>query len=522
MKKIVALFALCLLLFGLAACGNTSKGEAIPQNIISFSSSDEMLKHLEGIWLVEDNAAQKTYYIFQNKQLYIATDASYTKAVKELMESAELNGGFDGLMSQTFAVLSKRMYLKDAAVTISDLTLNPEKGNIKLYEGQYGEQSIFVTEEAVTLKTNDTADVMLAKISDTADLSSECFRPLYNDVINNYNMRTGYFLMDPEEFGEIVKSIIPNFDWWTVTTSGINGHVEYTPYQDIPVSGRLLITNEEVDFTYTFNYKNWDGIYPRMKMYYKPGNPGVGTMVAGENPVSLEKLMQCCLYAMKNFPGVYTDVSQLYDDMLAHGKTEKDAFDGTNITLEANGLSYYLSLGKTGTSSLFSISAPKTFPLNYFMDVDVEPEETDEAQTPPTSTQSGPLEQLLDGTKSWIAPWEFDGWEYNVYFVFKEDGTCYYALGDMEIWSAGMGTYSVVNGNTLHLELMASGKKSSDVYTFDPDTFSLKVLSAETFAAKKGDVLYLQEDTENDAEKVIKWGSDWADGRPATDDSTWD
>ena len=82
MKKTIGIFVLCLLLLCMAACGNNSKS-----NNTAFASSEEMLQHLQGMWVVDGNADEKSYYIFQDGQIYVTTDTMYLAQVKKALDS---------------------------------------------------------------------------------------------------------------------------------------------------------------------------------------------------------------------------------------------------------------------------------------------------------------------------------------------------------------------------------------------------------------------------------------------------
>lgn len=526
MKKAIAIFALCLLLLCITACGNGSKVKF--ENTIEFASSEEMLNHLAGMWVVEDDAEEKSYYIFQDGQVCIVTDGLYSNQVKNMLNSALQNSGLEGLYIQDFANISKRMYLSDVSTTADSVTMYPQNGEIILYEGDYGEKSIVVTEEAVMLapKGEDRTFAM-TKISDTADFSLEQFRQLYNQVIDSHQIPASYILMDPEEYGEMVKKILKDFDPMMWKETRLDGNsVVYETIPDWATTGRLLISNKEVDLNYTLNVESWywnettsslESMYPNLKLYYKPENPGVGAMKSGESDVNITPLIQYCLYAVKDYPGAYTDPVALYSDMVEKGKSTTSAFD-TTTTYKSGGLEYSLTVGPTKTSAFFCIYIDDTVSLKDIMSV---AEENENSGTQYSPLQSGTLEQLLDGSKSWVGLWEYEGWEYRVHYVFEEDGNCYFALSsETELYSAGVGTYTVKDGNTLSLTVKMNGEKKSVAYAFNPEEFSLTVTSKEGLVAQKGEVFYLQENTDNDAEQVIGWGEMFKNGL-SEDNELW-
>ena len=517
MKKTILICILCFLLLCVTACGSESKGVTF-ENTIAFSSTDEMLQHLNGMWVVDEDAEKKSYYIFENGQVYFTTDTMYATQATELLDTALQSGGLDSLYMQDFSNISSRMYPSDVYTTPDPVTLFPEDGIIKLHEGKLSEENIVITEDAVLLVPTGISGngKTLTKLSDTADLTTEHFEQLFNQVVDSYQISSSYILMDPVDFGEIVKVIAPSFNSleWQETYSDENS----IRYETLPMlsqyneAGTFLISNKEVDYSHTKSFETVSfnqatlQIEPsyltfKFKIYYNLETPGVGVLKTSDRKINVTELIEYCLYAVENHPGAYTNATKLYDDMMTIGKTSTTAYtNDVTTTLKFKGLEYSLSISADGTSAQFHIRVDDTVSLRTALDIA-------EANKYYAPLQSGSLDQLLDSSKSWVAKWKLEGQEYNVFFVFKEDGTCYWALGDTELFGAGMGTCSVKDGNTLYLELMELGKKHTDIYTFDPDAFSLTIVSAESFAANKGEVLYLQESTEIGAEQVENWGT---------------
>ena len=540
MKRTILVFVLCSLLLCFAACGNA--GTPAVENNPRFNSNEEMLQFMEGMWVAEDDTEEKNYYVFQDNQICIITDALYSAAVEKLLDSALQNGGLDVLSKQDFETVAKRMYLSDISFVPEPIMLYPKSGEIKLNKGKSDEETIAIINDTVFLKNTATeTGVTMKKLSDTTDFSIKAFQPLFDTVKDACEVPAGYILMPTEEYGEMVKTMLTDFSptIWRETRPDENSIV----YETIPewfAVGKLLISNKEIDLKYaaTYDTKYFNAAtstfekISTLKIYYQPERPSVGTMQSSSTKINITSLMQYCLYAVKDYPGVYKDSAALYADMKAHGETKISTYD-ISTTLKLNGVEYWLTEGPSGTSATFVIQIHDTIPLKQALDIvgkdkNVEENKNTETNTPAndniepttTPTQSGTLEQLLDGSKSWVGEWEHDGWLYNVFFVFKEDGTCYFALGDMELFGAGKGTYTVKDNKTISLDLKMNGEKSSATYTFDPDTFSLTVASAKGIVAKKGDVFYLQENTNQDVEIIKGWADSYADGMPES--STWE
>lgn len=519
MKKIISVFLVCLLLLCIAACGSTDRSHANFGNTIKFSSSEEMLKYMNGMWVLDENTDTKSYYIFQDGQVHIVTDATYSAQVKKALDSALQNGGLDTLYMQDFENVSGRMYLSDISITPDPVTLFPQDGEIKLYDGKYDEQSIVITEESVLLvpKGADSGTAM-TKLSNTADFSAEHFETLFNQAIDSYQISSGYFLMDTAEYGEMIKTTIPQFDWWSQTWSDDDLEV-YAPDEALtPVAGSsLLISKESLTFVYKVSVST--GFIGKnhtqsLVITYSPEEGSIQVLETNNPSMNLYSLIKYGLYAIQNIPEAYTDPIELANDMDAKGRKVSSDYS-SEIVMTANGITYELSTTEAGSATLgeFNIKLNKTISLNTILEGAMESTETETAPT-----QSGTMKQLLDSSKSWIGEWEYDGWEYNIHFVFTEDGACYFALtSETELFGAGIGTYAVKDENKLSVKIMMDGKEKTATYNFNPEDFSLTVTSKEGLVAEKGDVFCLREDPDNDVAQVRQWGELLADGADEND-----
>ena len=59
MKKAILAVTLCILLLCITACGNTNRNDPALGNTIKFAGNEEMLKHLEGMWEVNESVNEK-------------------------------------------------------------------------------------------------------------------------------------------------------------------------------------------------------------------------------------------------------------------------------------------------------------------------------------------------------------------------------------------------------------------------------------------------------------------------------
>lgn len=498
MKKTMLLCWLLLVTLCMCACGNTEESSNR-----RFSGSSELAQYLNGMWKVENNNSESTYYIFQDGQVYKITDSMYSSQVKDMLDRTRKNGGLEALYIQTFESISERMYLSDFSAVTEDITWFPETGEVKLYAGMHNEERISVTEDAVFLKTNSAAVAAeLVKCADTADFSMEHFASLFTETLDSYPISTSNFWMSPREYGEIVKKLIPNFNWWVIRDADLYGTV-YEPNAALTAitGSSLTITDTSVLLVYELNLSTWDNQTEMIILEYNPSDRSFSVKDYHNPSLDMLKWVAYGGTAVESFPGFPKDLQEFYDTIES---AESSFSSGMNVKeLTLNGLTYTLGTSADGTSGQFTIKCDKTIPLGDLL-------EANKTQAP--SAPSRTMEQLLDGSKSWVAQWEYEDWEYNIHFVFKEDGTCYFALSELELFDAGVGTYTVQSGNTITVALMMSGKLCNATYTFDPDNFSLTIVSEKGIVGEKGEIFLLQESAEHDAEMVQGWGELMAEG----------
>lgn len=512
MKKIICVLFVLVMLVPMVGCSGNKQ----------FDSESAMMEYLNGMWVVDNNREDRTYYIFRDNKIYNISDTVFLGKLEELFDSYISDDHLAELCKLDFATaidaLGAEAILGDCQ---ENVVLQPGKGKVIIDQGMTYEKSIIIADDAVSIKeVNEKVGTTLNKLSDTEDFATAHFESLFNQALDNYQIPSSYFLMDTKEYGEAIKSTISSFDWWSLVQS--EGDLQaYKPNEALtPLNGSCLIITKE-SLTYLYKTSVSTGFIGQnheelLSLIYNPEKGSCEITTVNTSNMNAHSLIAYCIYATQNIPGAYTDPATLYNDMVAKGETKRTDYD-TTITMKSNGLEYSLRITYDEVPADFNVQVDNTISLKQIMDANEKSQGTDAQNTP---SQSGTLELLLDGSKSWVGKWALDGWAYNVHFVFKEDGTCYFALSELEVLGAGMGTYSVEDGNTLYLELMEIGKKCSDIYSFDPDTFSLKVISAESFMAKKGDILYLQEDVDNDAEKIEKWGSLYS--KAPMESETWE
>lgn len=118
----------------------------------------------------------------------------------------------------------------------------------------------------------------------------------------------------------------------------------------------------------------------------------------------------------------------------------------------------------------------------------------------------------LDHTKAWHAEYWNDGYMLNLYFVFDENGVCYFAVGEWEIFYRQIGLYTVVNENTLSIKTTTSGNAYESLYRFNPSNNSLTVISETGLIGRYGESYVLKEDPDIDADRVKAWVTAVDDG----------
>ena len=502
MKKLIGFFALFFLLLCMTACNNNDDHTDLG-NSMKFTSSEEMLKYMDGMWVTEDNADAKSYYIFQNGQVYVMTDAMYCAQVTKILDSTLQNGGLDALYVQDFENISNRMHLNDISTKPDPVTLFPEDGIIKLYDGKYDEESIVITEDAVLLVAKDTENTaVITKLSNTADFSHNDFSSLFDAVKKNYtSVPASWLFPSAGEYAEVIKEFYPDIEYF-VLVNKTNDSATYTS------------DGKTKDSYSTFFVSNDSVIYSRDKLVitYTPGSSSYDLLVMDKKYPNLAQLLQYVEPVLNCFPGTLST-----SEIVERFENEHTVSSGwRTLVITTDGITCTINQTTDNKEMLIRIEVANSIQLPEEFEI-----KEDATITETTPMQSGTLEQLLDGSKCWVGKWKFEGWEYNVYYVFKEDGNCYFALGsNTYLFGAGMGTYTVADGNIISVDLMMNGKKCPATYIFDPNTFSLEVVSVEGFAAQKGDTFSLQEDMDHDVETVENWGE--SHSQETIDDEDWD
>ena len=540
MKKLTLIITLCFLLLCITACGNTDRNHATVGNGIEFAGVEDMLTHMDGMWATDDNLGEKSYYIFQDGQIYVTTDTRYSEQIKYMLDSALQKSGLESLYVQNFTTTPKRIYLSDLSIIPDPVTLFPQTGEIKLYEGTYKEESIIITEESVLLVNDDAkTGTVMTKISDTVDFSIEHFEPLFNQVLNSYQIPSSHFLMTPAEYGEMIKTTIPQFDWWSQTWSDDDLEV-YAPDEALtPVAGSsLLISKESLTFAYKVSVST--GFIGKnhtqsLVITYSPEEGSIQVLETNNPSMNLYSLIKYGLYAIQNIPEAYTDPIELANDMDAKGR--KDSSDySSEIVMTANGITYELSTTEAGSATLgeFNIKVNGAISLNTILEGATEstnPAESgnissnsnssDNAQssgsaTEPTADTQAPTETEPTATESatkdklnfsfsdpscfstpltieWEIPYHC---EYAANYLFEEDGTCYMLLGaPFDVVCKGIGTYSV-DGDTVTFHIILDdGTEIEYTYLFNFDAGTVTQLSEEGFAFyhERNDVFKLTE-----------------------------
>lgn len=203
MKKVLLAFLLFVLVFGISAC---SSAYSAPDHTIEFSSSEEMLQQLAGMWMIENNDTDKTYYIFQNNEIYITKESKYSIQVENVLNDAVRTGGLTAWSKQNLWTVSDAMQLSDVANIQTVIDYYPNKGQVKLNAGTSTEASIFLTDSGVFYYSGSSpSGVLMSKISDTADFTSGRFPYLFDIAKGNYTAPREWFFPSAETYANVIK-----------------------------------------------------------------------------------------------------------------------------------------------------------------------------------------------------------------------------------------------------------------------------------------------------------------------------
>lgn len=467
MKKFVTVLMFCLLLVCATACSNNMK----------FDSEEAMLAHMEGMWVIDTVLDEKEYYIFQGGKIYTSSDHQYSSQVEQSLEEIANSGNTEAFPYQTFDVVSQRLYVEDLMYLQENVTFKPDKGTIILDAGKGYETRIVIGENAIErFENGNEFGLTLIKLADAPDFKTDHFRELFQAVRDEWTVPIEHFICTTEEYLTplaYMHSVIQNF----TLVSESNGTSVYTlgGIVDDPY-GALILSEENIMFFFGEDYK---GDLLRSVEYRPKGNYNI--MITDRTTADLGELLLYTVPVLENVPGAYSKVA----DMLALYEQQSTVSGGVrslDVTIE--GITYRINRTTDNMETVITIYLPDELPIPA---KDSNPSGTESTTPSETEPQATGLFGKLDYNTVWTADYTITPWEYTLYFAFEENGTCYFALGDSTaVMSAGSGTYTAGEDNSLELKLTIDGIPGQYAYQFTPETNTLTVTSREGIVGDRG------------------------------------
>ena len=189
MKKALLVLTLCVLFLFSTGCSSTEES-----NDVIFSSQQEMLAYLQGIWVIDCDEGNNVYfYIFQGERIFTTNHAKYGGGVMETLSKIREQSGFYTMCNQTFEDVTNKMSLEDCCYEVTPDMWIPEAGLLYARSDRNSDDAI--TRDTITV-TRDSASVesnalghsgTMYKISDTArEFPAEYFESTFNEFAATY------------------------------------------------------------------------------------------------------------------------------------------------------------------------------------------------------------------------------------------------------------------------------------------------------------------------------------------------
>ena len=77
MKKIICVLFVLIMLVPMVGCSGNKQ----------FDSESAMMEYLNGMWVVDNNREDRTYYIFGDNKIYNISDTVFLRKLEELFDS---------------------------------------------------------------------------------------------------------------------------------------------------------------------------------------------------------------------------------------------------------------------------------------------------------------------------------------------------------------------------------------------------------------------------------------------------
>lgn len=366
MKKLISIILTLVMLTSMGGCSGNEQ-LITDSTIISahFDTESAFFQHLKGMYIQEDKNTDKTYYVFQDGEVFNFNDAQFCANIETLFDSFVAKNKLTELCELDYKaaidLLETDVILNDAA---QNVVAQPEKGTLVIDEGKTYEKQILVTDDGVFAKgSHDDKGVLLTKLSDVPDFSGEHFEALFRKTKENYTISTAGFWADTKEYGAMVKSMNPEVDGWDLIAQNETATI-YTSSEWVPsVKGSLIIDDKSVVFTRSVTM---DGAWfnPSFNIAYVPGSH---VIISDKDNLSLNMGLLLCYAAkaVENFPGAADSVElfeMIQDEISANNYEIRDG--AAVVTKTINGITYEVYQGTDNMWGLVSVKVGETMRLS--------------------------------------------------------------------------------------------------------------------------------------------------------------
>ena len=366
MKKVICVI-LALVMFGImGGCSdNRQLNTEMETKNAQFDTESAFFHCLNGMYIQEDNDADKTFYIFQDGKVFVFNDAQFCTSMENLFCSLVAEDKLTVLCGLDYKTAID-LFDKDAFLenTSKSVVVKPENGLLVIDQGKSYEKQIVVTDEGVFAKgAYDDKGVLLTKLSHIPDFSGEHFEALFRKTKENYTISTADFWADTKEYGAMVKRINPEIDGWDLITQN-ETTTAYKSSEWVPsIKGSLFIDDASVVFTREVTMDTaW--VNPSFSIVYMPGSHVIIT--EKDNPsLDMKLLLYYATKAVENFPGAADSVElfEIIQNEISMGNYEiRDS--ATIVTKTINGITYKVYQGTNGMWGLVEIKAGETMKLS--------------------------------------------------------------------------------------------------------------------------------------------------------------
>lgn len=502
MKKVLCAILIISVLLSFAACGSPR-----------FESEEEMYSYLSGLWRV-DTLQQDRYLAFVEGEIYQINAADVSSYIEKKLDNVLKTEGCGALLElQERNVYEEMLAQGKLGVAFENVEVNPKKGIISINPGEFYEEQIIVEGDHVGIKdVDDEYTLDMDKLSDKIEFPKDKFQEIYRETVENYTISIAQLAYSPEAYGEIVRTIHPEIDSWYLTENS-NDLTVYTTSGTTHYTGGLFMVSKD-DLLFSKGIAA-DGDSDLRVMYDLEGVLAADyeLFVHQESKSSPRDVLRYAEPLLQLLPGAPT-VNEIIHAFERNGKV---SYGMKSFEETVNGYRYMVTQNVTGDNTSFYLYLPTEIKLSDIPE-DWGEQQEPEATEPDTLPEEEPTQSAmeipdgpglfgkLDYTKTWRTQCSVDGYPYNLFFVFQEDGKCYFVLSEWEIIGGGEGTYQVSDPYTLTLDMTISTVKFHVTYTFDPATNSLTIVSDEGILGKKGEVYRLEHDPGNDVEKIKSFG----------------